>query len=883
MKIFLSYASKYRAIADDLCCRLQAVGHEVFFDREDLLAGASFDDRIRSAIEDCELFIFLISPEAVAAGHYTRTEVKIASRKWPTPGWHVLPVQVAETPLADIPAYLRALTIMQAEGNLAAEVVLEVEDRVRAKAVETQRPEPNPPNLDSAPDSGPAPSEPTGVHYRSMQLRFARDAAGGYSIAVPESPGGGRDAQSFALDTPALESALWSGAQPIVGSARRSMNDAEIDALLPAATNAREVGQALYTALFASPLRACFEESLRAIDPQRGEGLRFVINTTDAPDLARLPWEFLYSPAKDDFLFSDRMKPVVRWLDVDEPPPTLAVKPPLRLLIAIAAPADRPGLKVGEEIARLDHALDELTSSGRIETVRLDHATLESLDSALLQTRPHILHFIGHGDFVGDEGMLVLESDTVPGTADTIAGRQFAVLLRNHLTSLRLVFLNSCMGATSSRRDPFGGVAQSLIRRGIPAVIAMQFPIPDKAAVALARHFYRYLAAGQPVDAALTSARAFLYARGFAVEWGAPALHMRTPDGRLFDLAAAPRTPAVARMAPADEPQSAAAPPQSPPTSVTLPQQPVSDEGGKRRNALAAIVGIALLGTAALWFTASKESTPEADQLPGPPVLGAPAPMPTLPAPIQARPIDQAMARLQAGDSAGAAELLLGIIGQDQAALTRERLGAAHAPLAQTLGDAAERAFIAGDFDLGRRLVDLLGAMSPFDAALDARLRTQIEPWLAEAAVEEIVVEAPAAAIAAAGIDIGGFMVYTVRRGDTLWGIARRLTGDGRNWPQLLSGHYRAVEVGLAVASRIADPARIRPGQNILVPLSPAAGFRAVEYHVARGESLSGIALRIYGDAQMWRAIYRDNERQLPNPDLIQPGQVLILRPRVPQ
>ncbi|MBK7563767.1 MAG: CHAT domain-containing protein [Propionivibrio sp.] len=876
----MSYASKYRAIADDLCCRLQAVGHEVFFDREDLRAGASFDDRIRSAIEDCELFIFLISPEAVAAGHYTRTEVKIASRKWPTPGWHVLPVQVAETPLADIPAYLRALTIMQAEGNLAAEVVLEVEDRVRANSVEPQRPEPKPPNLDS--DSRPAPSEPAGVHYRSMQLRFARDATGGYSIAVPESPGGERGADIFALDTPALERALWSGAQPIVGSARRSMNDGEIDALLPAATNAREVGQALYTALFASPLRACFEESLRAIDPQRGEGLRFVINTTDAPDLARLPWEFLYSPAKDDFLFSDRMKPVVRWLDVDEPPPTLAVKPPLRLLIAIAAPADRPGLKVGEEIAHLDHALDELTSSGRIETVRLDHATLESLDSALLQTRPHILHFIGHGDFVGDEGMLVLESDTVPGTADTIAGRQLAVLLRNHLTSLRLVFLNSCMGATSSRRDPFGGVAQSLIRRGIPAVIAMQFPIPDKAAVALSRHFYRYLAAGQPVDAALTSARAFLYARGYAVEWGAPALHMRTPDGRLFDLAAAPRTPAVAKMAPADERQSAAAPPQSPPTSVTL-SQPVSDEGGKRRNALAAIVGIALLGTAALWFTSSKESTPEADQLPGPPVVGAPAPMPVPPAQIQARPIDQAMARLQAGDSAGAAELLLGIIGQDQAALTRERLGAAHAPLAQTLGDAAERAFIAGDFDLGRRLVDLLRAMSPFDAALDARLRAQIEPWLAEAAVEEIVVEAPAAAIAASGVDIGGHMVYTVRRGDTLWGIARRLTGDGRNWPQLLSGHNRAVEAGLAAASRIADPARIRPGQNILVPLSPSAGFRAVEYHVARGESLSGIALRIYGDAQMWRAIYRDNERQLPNPDLIQPGQVLILRPRVPQ
>lgn len=879
MKIFLSYASKYRAIADDVCCRLQAVGHEVFFDREDLLAGASFDDRIRSAIEDSELFIFLISPEAVAAGHYTRTEVKIASRKWPTPGWHVLPVQVAETPLADIPAYLRALTIMQAEGNLAAEVVLEVEDRVRANAVAPQRPKPTPPKSpDPDPDSGPAPSEPAGVHYRSMQLRFTRDASGGYSIAVPESPGGGRDAESFALDTPALEQALWSGAQPIDGSARRSMSDTEIEALLPAATNAREVGQALYTALFASPLRACFEEGLRAIDPQRGEGLRFVINTTDAPDLARLPWEFLYSPVKDDFLFSDRMKPVVRWLDVDEPPPTLTVKPPLRLLIAIAAPADRPGLQVGEEIAHLDHALDELTSSGRIETMRLDHATLESLDSALLRTRPHILHFIGHGDFAGDEGMLVLESDTVPGAADTIAGRQLAVLLRNHLTSLRLVFLNSCMGATSSRRDPFGGVAQSLIRRGIPAVIAMQFPIPDKAAVALARHFYRYLAAGQPVDAALTSARAFLYARGYPVEWGAPALHMRTPDGRLFDLAAAP--PLMPKMTPASERQPAAAPPPSPPMDVTLSQQPVSDEGGKHRPVLVAVaIGLALFGAAALWYSSSREPMPEAVILPAPSMLPAPvakpAPMPApAPAQLHAREIDQATGRLQAGDSAGAVELLLGVIELDRSALSRERLGAAHAPLAQALGDAAERAFIAGDFELGHRLVDVLGAMSPFDAALDARLRAQIEPWLAAAAVEPVIVEE---VVVSAGSD--AHMTYTVRRGDTLWGIARRLTGDGSNWPQLLSDHNRAVGRGLG-SSRITDPALILPGQKIYVPKSPATDFNAIEYHVAKGESLSGIALRIYGNAEMWRVIYQDNARQLPNPDLIQPGQILILKPR---
>ena len=36
---------------------------------------------------------------------------------------------------------------------------------------------------------------------------------------------------------------------------------------------------------------------------------------------------------------------------------------------------------------------------------------------------------------------------------------------------LRLVVLNACEGARQSPADPFGGVAQSLVAQGIPAVI----------------------------------------------------------------------------------------------------------------------------------------------------------------------------------------------------------------------------------------------------------------------------------------------------------------------------------------------------------------------------------------------------------------------------
>jgi tetratricopeptide (TPR) repeat protein len=92
-----------------------------------LPAGESFDARIRSAIEESDLFIFLISRESVAQGRYTLTELKFAEQKWGHPGGHVLPVLIEPTPMEAIPAFLRAVTILQPRGNLAAEVTAEVD------------------------------------------------------------------------------------------------------------------------------------------------------------------------------------------------------------------------------------------------------------------------------------------------------------------------------------------------------------------------------------------------------------------------------------------------------------------------------------------------------------------------------------------------------------------------------------------------------------------------------------------------------------------------------------------------------------------------------------------------------------------------------------
>ena len=96
-------------------------------------------------------------------------------------------------------------------------------------------------------------------------------------------------------------------------------------------------------------------------------------------------------------------------------------------------------------------------------------------------------------------------------------------------SSLRLVVLNCCDSARGS-----SSLAKRLVLSGIPAVIAMQFPISDQAAVELSSAFYSALANGEPVDGAVTHARIRIQNRS-NIEWGIPVLYMRTPDGRIFE------------------------------------------------------------------------------------------------------------------------------------------------------------------------------------------------------------------------------------------------------------------------------------------------------------------------------------------------------------
>jgi len=122
MKIFLSYASQDRAIADAINRALLAQGHDVFFDRDDLPPGEEFHIRIRRAIEQSDLFVFLVSEQAIDPGSYTLSELDIAQKNLKQPSGRLLPVLLRATAFNQMPAFLKSVTVLETQGDIPAAV-----------------------------------------------------------------------------------------------------------------------------------------------------------------------------------------------------------------------------------------------------------------------------------------------------------------------------------------------------------------------------------------------------------------------------------------------------------------------------------------------------------------------------------------------------------------------------------------------------------------------------------------------------------------------------------------------------------------------------------------------------------------------------------------
>lgn len=337
------------------------------------------------------------------------------------------------------------------------------------------------------------------------------------------------------------------------------------------------LGAQLFRALFKDEIRDLLSKAQGAIQHERDLGIRIRLKMDlkgeGMAELASLPWE-LMAPDDDIPLVLSKHTVVARSLSVLQPSQLPPGEPPLRIMVVCSNPEGTGQLDLEKERERVEKSW-ALLPGVRVDFVR---ATYGAVAEYLADEDPDVLHFMGHGEFDAEAGgSLILETED--GRPHAVDSDQLRALFRDE-RALRLVFLNACKtaaGGTEDRAmDPFAGVAASLIRIGIPAVVAMQFPISDVAAIEFADTFYRRIARGAPIDTAVAEARKRLYAKDRS-EWATPVLFLRSLDGDLFPTPAPEADPGPASPPPAPMATSGPTPgPELPPDAALEQVDPAS-------------------------------------------------------------------------------------------------------------------------------------------------------------------------------------------------------------------------------------------------------------------------------------------------------------------
>ena len=353
------------------------------------------------------------------------------------------------------------------------------------------------------------------MRYHDFELRVAQEKINGYSVyATSRLAGEARGVFTF---------------DPDAGDVRAALQ--KLEAADTGLSLLQDLGNLLFRALFQGDVRDLFHRSLGMVERQE-EGLRLRLNL-EPLELSSLPWEYMYDEARDYFLSSSPSLTLSRYIPVAQPIKNLFVSPPLKLLVAISAPRDLRPVDIDAEKRAVQLAVEELTQKGQIELQFLPHAKLVDLQRRLREGF-HFVHFIGHGGFDEKQGG-VLAFEDEDGYCQNVRETEFQTLFLGDFTT-KLVLLSACEGATSSSTRQFVGIAQNLVRRGLPAVIAMQYPVPVGADRIFFTELYTTLADGWPVDACVAEGRKAVFVQAsHEMDWGIPVLFMRAADGRILD------------------------------------------------------------------------------------------------------------------------------------------------------------------------------------------------------------------------------------------------------------------------------------------------------------------------------------------------------------
>jgi hypothetical protein len=283
-------------------------------------------------------------------------------------------------------------------------------------------------------------------------------------LATPQPPPGVQDIREFVVETSDPSKHF-----PAIGAALH-------DALLTG-----PIGHELAVARAGGPVRLLLD-----IEPE---------------ELRTLPWELMRR--RTSLLFCDPANPVAR---VTAPFVASEAVPgrcwPLRVLLVIGSRADDD---VVAAEAELDHIRDAFRKHcGLVDLEVLTRPTREDIRKYVKGMRPHVFHYVGHGNHDAEHGGY-LELHPKDGDGGTKEWTSEEIQIDLGECPPRLALLNACQSGTE--REGTWAAADGLTALQVPAIIAMQGPIGGNEAARFARGFYHSLAQGEAIDIAVARGR----------------------------------------------------------------------------------------------------------------------------------------------------------------------------------------------------------------------------------------------------------------------------------------------------------------------------------------------------------------------------------------
>jgi hypothetical protein len=292
-----------------------------------------------------------------------------------------------------------------------------------------------------------------------------------------------------------------------------------------------EIGDLLGQALMPGSILQLYTAARQRNTTRFGQGLRLVLHFLDSTrKYQRLPWEAIR--INQQSVAMDPYQAVVRTVDLPEPAISLEVdRPPYRILVVAEAPRGSAPLEYEKETTQIKDQLTPLIDRGLIQIEVHHNATLAQVESLLRQEAFHILHFMGHA-LINEDGNGLLGFVKDDHEMDEVDGRRLGNAVLG--TEVRMVFLNS--NETAYGRGMGIGVAEALLKVGVPIIVAYNYEVLDRVATAFSGAFYKELIEANSLEQAMFAGRRALeeLSPRCTLYWANPVLLTRASSDRFW-------------------------------------------------------------------------------------------------------------------------------------------------------------------------------------------------------------------------------------------------------------------------------------------------------------------------------------------------------------